>query len=64
MKKKKVLLKRSCMLCGKSFIPFRAWAKYCSAHCRIEAWRQRNPRIPLEELERLRAKCGEGGVQK
>ena len=56
MKQKKVAPKRKCERCGKMFAPFRAWAKYCSASCRIESWRERNPRIPLEELERLRAK--------
>jgi len=44
---------RPCENCGKEFEPARDWQRFCQPVCRVTAWRQSHPRIPVEMLPKL-----------
>jgi hypothetical protein len=55
MGKKKGAAWMKCGYCGKTIKKTREWKKYCGPECRLKGYNQRFPRVPREELERLRA---------
>lgn len=48
-KNRRLLTKKKCKHCGKTFTVFRKWAEFCSPYCRVMHWNEAHPRVPLRD---------------